>query len=105
MPPLKQKLHSLAACVVHDLTGNDTIWVVGGMGDDGVPGHAVQVLVRQPVPCVAGVPGHATPRALLALVPFQDGLWAMSGIGPDGTPTRTVEKFFTEVPQDAPPAP
>lgn len=95
VPALPLALHSAAAAATAH-----TLYVAGGMGDDGKPVSTFYSFnFDDPTrPRVwREVPSMPTPRAMLALVPFQDALWAIGGVGADGQPTRTVEKFFTEI--------
>jgi hypothetical protein len=92
VPELPVELHSAAATAV----GNQ-LFVVGGIGADGKVRNSFYVYdVTDPRTPKAWreQPAMPTARAMLALVPFQDGLWAIGGIGADGQALRTVEKYF-----------
>lgn len=93
-PALPVPLHDAAAAAV-----GRTIYLVGGMGDDAKPvGTMYSLDTNNPGGGWVELPRLPTPRAMLALVPYQDGLWAIGGMTADGQPSRVVEKFFMEIP-------
>ena len=96
--PLKVALHSMGAVAF-----GSRIWVAGGIDKDGNVQASLYLFdFNNPNHDWVEMPAMPTARGMLSLVGMQGALWAIGGIGADGQPLRTVEKFYTEVPADAP---